>query len=642
MADYYIHGETGNDSTGTGTSANPWATYAALPADASLTAGTRIFRAGKIRRSARGGTNPFANLTEVSFLQWPGQTTVDERGDVIPTWSGAGSIWTASTTNCVSVVENWDANVNGNGHHYGHYAHVAAGSVAGTAKSFNRAAGTLTINTGGINPNVGNVVAICEGGYAGGLVLTNATRCVVEVGYVSLHCDPRAGQGYGVLVYGTGNVVRPASGAGIIRDCGYHSYGAVGSGAGNVNVDNTCSGLTFQGLFGAAAGAQAGNAGSAGSVGADTSTYGAGTTTVWYSVDTNITGGRETNCRHEIYSALSTAGTPLDTARSVGGPYAHGSGTNIVVYDVERRNITIQYYYNASGLMPCAANAITPSNGWDYRTFGARFIDTNIIGAASISAQGSTVGANFAWARVRTDSSNYPNAVGTGWLGAMYLPNPSGICIFLMDSCGWVGDISSPASGTRSPAAIRVSGNASNGYDLRELNCTFVETSNGAGAVGFKGFHSVQNAAGARRRQRGTVFCYQFQHATHNFHDFSDTGTAVVDYAGGYYINHSFVVATFSNKTGATSQANWTSTVDSTGVYRNSVGTSPVLSTVTFEPRPGDDLRSRHVAASIKTLVGLNGRPYSGLYGAWQDGGSPSGRVSRGSSRSGSARLWRM
>lgn len=98
--DYYVSGyatwtsanPVGNDSTGNGSSATPWATLGKVTSAATLAAGDRIFVAGIVFSSPAA---PFYinNVDNVQVLQWPGATQAHVHGGVRAALSG----WTRST-----------------------------------------------------------------------------------------------------------------------------------------------------------------------------------------------------------------------------------------------------------------------------------------------------------------------------------------------------------------------------------------------------------------------------------------------------------------------------------------------------------------------------------------------------------------
>lgn len=359
--DWYVSTLTGNDTTGTGSVAAPFATISkvnTLRAANTLTlaAGDRLLLEGTFETATIDG------LDGVTITGWG--SGYEFRGARRPvSWSVvSGNVYATTITlgggeSVVSVVVDWDTSLNANGLHFGH---LSPGTYASLGTNEWAVSGsTLRVNLGGTNP--GSVVTeYCVGGI-NGLTISNATNCTIKQFVGNLYPDGSAGKGYAFFGYGVGNTLLIDE----INDTGYHAAGWVG-GYCSYNVI-----APDPGGRGRIAGMVDGNI-----------------PLVFYTAQNSQVGNTARDL--EIVASpllLRTGpGNRISTSYSIGGCYSHTDGAR--TFDgVEWRNIRVWYPYtvgvNSTPFQ--AGNTTVPSDGneADYTLYGARFIDCRVYGAGA-------------------------------------------------------------------------------------------------------------------------------------------------------------------------------------------------------------------------------------------------------------------
>ncbi len=390
---WYVNGATGNDSTGTGTAALPYATMTPI----SPAPGDVIFLADKVR-----GSVTFNSPVGVTVCQWPGQTKYDLRGAFVASgWSasGGGYVKTIATGLTVKgVVCDWDTNIDANGLHYGHLTPAADAATALSTLNnwhYNSGTGILSINIGA-NP-ASHVLEYCVGGAGvAGIGFTDADglnildfRASLWVGYkwneAAIANSGQAIRGHGRNI--TITVDR-------VDDCGYHHICV---------ADGVCSNNVIQP-------SQKG-------LGRLSGVNNNGIPLVFHTANSSQTGNEARDLTIWATPLLKRDGTPVSTSHTISACYSHSSGG--VKFDgVTWRNLHIRYPYavGVSSTPVSAGDTTAPSSAANSRliaNYGVQVVDCKVDGD---HAQGCIVTASVAFQRCHLHfGSDRIGAGSSGW-----------------------------------------------------------------------------------------------------------------------------------------------------------------------------------------------------------------------------------
>lgn len=605
MATYYVHGDTGNDTTGDGSSGNPYATVGKAFTVGGATS-TVVYAAGTLRESVSFGSNP----TDCQLLAWPGQTRPVLRGDTVRTGfaDSGGTHYTktlATSLNIKSVVVDWDASVTALGFHYGHLRRVTAANVPSTDNSWNydSATGVLLVRIGANLDPAGFTVATCAGG-VNGVTIANGTRCVLDGLRFSLWCDANQGLGYGAIVYGTGNTIANC----LFEDTGYHPWGFVAGGTGQVNTDNTATNCVCSGV--------AGNGGGG---------------CVFYSYDSTTRNLRASGIVFNAYTFLGRDQNPIalpDNAASFSPAWSalnasafywhSNAGTNMTDI-VWERCVSNHYTGGSTGTVTSVdmtgLNTPAPSDENDADTYPVRFVECVV----NTGYQSALIG-NAAYIRcvfnMTQTGDHLINAAGR-----FTNSGTNAVCCF--EGCV-VYDNLVPTTTANEARSFRVAGTS---QKLIFNNCTLINTGTQKGGAR-AWFRRV--SATATVRARGTVFAFTTASATQNYIDYNDAAISdntLRDYLGCSY----WQVGTgrYSQNASYDTWAEWNASIDTAGREESA---SSVTSATNAEPPESHPIResARYtVSETARAKVGINGRPYSRNIGAYQYGPIVRGRVRR-------------
>ena len=195
-----------------------------------------------------------SSLTGVVFSPWPGTSMVRilnvaahtinishdvGGGDPYDTWKGAGGTLGFTPT---AVVENWDTNINADGNRYGFLPSQGSLGDLRTNRGYHYNGSTLLVSVPDGETPVGRTY---YAGKSGDTVrLTSPTRVTFNNFSFELATESGAGNGYGLRIVGACNEVTlnncEADG------CQYHSIGSVGSGTNGFYL-NSCTLRTIAG-----------------------------------------------------------------------------------------------------------------------------------------------------------------------------------------------------------------------------------------------------------------------------------------------------------------------------------------------------------------------------------------------------------
>jgi hypothetical protein len=257
VSDIYIDAATGNDTTGNGSAAQPYATWwgttpAAAIAAGSFTNGDTLFLAGTFRAPIGStGNLVITSKTGIRVTAWPGRDRPVLRRDqlVTGTWANTATDRAAVTTSTglaiAGLVFAYDRTIDADGRHRAFLRPVAdVAAVNATANSYfyNSGTGALNINVAGLaanNPQTASVAAevawVSSNSNENTVQLVSCTDCIVD-NLTSILAAPLAtGSGYGIMVQ---NGLRVTVRNCVARDCGYHGIGFVGANTINCVIED--------------------------------------------------------------------------------------------------------------------------------------------------------------------------------------------------------------------------------------------------------------------------------------------------------------------------------------------------------------------------------------------------------------------
>lgn len=605
MATYYVHGDTGNDTTGDGTSALPYATLGKAFTVGGVT-DTQVYAAGTLRESLT-----LASPVRSSIVQWTGQTQATVRLDTVRTGfvdvgGTAYSKTLAASLNIKSVVVDWDTSVTANGFRYGHLRRVTAANVPTTDNSWNydSATGVLLVRIGTNADPAGFTVATCAGG-VNALTLNNATGCLVDGIRFALCCDANQATGYGIIAYGTGNTIANCT----FEDTGYHPWGFVAGGTGQANSNNSARNCVCSGV--------AGNGGGG---------------CVFYAYDATLTGGRASDIVFNAYTFLGRDESPIAlpdnaasfspawTSLNASAFYWHSNaGTNIADI-VWERCVSNHYTGGATNTVTTVdmtgLNTPSPGDENDAQTYAVRFVECSV----NTGYQSALIG-NAAYIRCRFSmTTTGDHLISAG--GRFTNSGTNAVCCF--EGCVILDNLV-PTTTASEARSFRVAGAS---QKLIFNNCTLVNT--GTQKSGPRAWFRRVSAT-ATVRARGTIFAFTTSSATQNYIDYNDAAISdntLRDYLGCSY----WQVGTgrYSQNTSYDTWAEWVASIDTAGREES---TSPVTSTTDASPPESHPIytTARYtLSETARARMGINAHPYSHHIGAYQFGRVDRDRSGRG------------
>lgn len=600
MASYYVHGDTGNDTTGTGTSALPWQTLSKVFSAVTFASGDIVNLAGTIRG---GATRAGDTLNLVTFRQWSGQTEYHLRGAQIltGTWiNTVGNVWALTVVGHIGasirgIVVNYDTNTpKAWGQKIGHLRPLTTAlAVESTARSFHfdSTTGVYTIDAGGLNPN-NQVVERCLGAIIGA-ALGPCDGCTWEQLRACLFMDCTSGTGNAFRAQGSNNTVS----VDWVYDCGHHHV---------LFADGNCSGNTI--------------IGNGDKIVAGCSNYnGTGTPQTATPLVFHTTAGSQTG---NFCQDLTVYGSPCYDDQGVGilttGTnnlcYSHSTG-GIVFDGITWRDIRAIYpdTVGTSSTPFAAMNATRPAaddaTEYDGTGFGVLFDHCSCAGGPgmTLSVEASTtLGINFRRCSLRFTDSAAKAEAGLGVIRK--IDDANGITLRFED-CEIVCNLGTTA--TASFFRYRVA-------RLLFLNCSLAEIGTGTNERA----HFIPFDSTATVLARQSVFGYVTSAAGLRRFFLNDSGWAAStkNFSGCSYVR----VTSYSSDALYNIWAEWVAAIDTAG---REEATQPYTdSSVDLRLNPA------HALAAVRDLTitphgnaGINGYPWDGTIGAYQNGGVAEG-----------------
>lgn len=604
MASYYVHGDTGSDS-GSGTSASPWQTIAKVFSTVTFASGDIVNLAGTIRGgAARGG----GTLDAVTFRQWSGQTEYHLRGAVVVggTWVQvpATDAWTqtiAASLNIRGVVVNYDTNTPKSwGQKIGHLRpQTSAAAAQSTARSFHydSATGVLTVNCGGLDPN-SQVIERCVGNIIGAS-LGQCDGCQWQELRACLFMDCTTGTGNALRMSGSNNTAT----LDWVYDCGHHHV---------LVADGNCSGNVIRGV---------GDKIVAGVSNYDgTGTPATGIMLVFHTTSASQTGNFGQDLTVYCSPCYDDQGTAIQTGGVNNACYSHAGGGN--TFDgVTWQDIRVIYPDTvATASTPFAAmNATRPTadaaNEYDGTGFGVLFDRCSCTGAPGMTLSveaTTTLGINFRRCSLLFTGSEAKSEAGLGVVRK--IDDNNGITLRFED-CEFTCTMGDTATGSffRYRAAR-----------LLFLNCSIAETGSGTNERAI--FLPFDNTSVVLCRQ--SVLGYVTSTAGLRRFFLNDSGfpASTKNFSGCSYVR----IASYSSDALYNTWAEWVAAIDTAG---REEATQP-FTDASVDLR----LNQAHALAAVRDLAitphgdaGLNGYPWDGTIGAYQNGGIATGSGGVGS-----------
>ncbi len=395
--EWYVDGDAATN--GTGAAQSPFNSLRSVPEGP----GQVVFAAGTFRESAVWGGDRRDNI----LRPWPGRAAPEIRGDVVvppDQWTLRGDgLYAASLTDTpVSVVWNWDANIDGAGRHYGHLTVAATYNLCRSTPGswfHDSTLGALLVNppAGAAPPNLGDTYAWVRAG--NGLTIHNAERLTVDGLRFVLWSDPTPGNGYGLMVRdGLDSTAANCT----FFDCGYHSAGFVG---------DRCEGNRFVRCVGYGL-------------------TGRSNHFVFYAANRDAVRCRAEESDAHLYGILDVRGLPLNATDRCGGFYTH-SGASGRIADVEFvRCRTFGYDRAVGNAFGCGLNTASATDPLDAHTYPVRFIECEAVNCDYANVDG-----HAAFIRCRLDFRKASRTGGNS--GACLLFNRTGTQVAI-ESCEFI------------------------------------------------------------------------------------------------------------------------------------------------------------------------------------------------------------
>lgn len=590
------------NNPGTGTSSDPYRALSSAVSDIDSTASTAlvpvtVHLTGTFRESME-----INNATQVSLTiqQWVGQSKPVIRADVLVTdWDDAASpdaSYEASLAAAPSsVVWNWDANTGGTGglEHFGHliegtFDSLSLGEWAHSGSTLQvRLPAEAPGGAGDHDPDLETSIGACLEN-ASGILIAAGNDCHIKnvdvylfVGAGEYNIDMSGDEGNDCMVEGC-----------TVIDSGFHSIGF------HLTTGDRCQTINCT------------------SIGCRET---AGSHYVHYS-DEDCTGGRYHNCTAYLGGVNTVNVTTVLTAGDeTGGNGAKGffTHTNVgtaTMSDLEYHNCVVNGKSSSFAIAFGGASKTADATGTDPSTFPIRFYDCtgNDLGRA-ISANGSITGNSCDMAFFRCyfeGDMDYIAGPGT------FITIANIDSKVYLECCEIVCDTGSADN----RQVVNLTG-ADTGAAFTCAGCSVWWTNDTAGTHVFLRWGS--GVAGQLTMQ-GSVF--QSAGSDDHFLNLADTSTAsglhaVADcwYDG---ILEAHGTLGYSQNTSFNTRTEWTSVIDSTGIYDIDPGWTSVTD---LSPTSTSPLRSRRAWTTIRPFKGINGIRYNGYYGAYQYQ-SPRGR----------------
>ena len=495
-----------------------------------------------------------------------------------------------------SVAFKYESSTTATGHHYGILRNNIGAANLGEF-SYNLGTGVLTINVPSAPTVDADVVICCVDSTLAAIKVASSSSC----SFSDLHFKfwpATTGQ------FGWGICVNPGTSISITSckfwDMGFHSAGTLGGGAcSNCTID-ACTLYSCQ--------------------------YNGGHTVHYQdNASGNMTGSRVTDSVIHLRRYLGYQGTSGTEATAVTagqsaniqlGSYTHSdSGTTIT--DTLFSGNTYIEYEPGSTAFGCA-NVPTPSDAWDWTTFGARADLCTIQGGNGQTGASSLSHTNHIAIRrctidMRNAGPSLLSSLATN--GAMQQTGTGKITLY--DSCSVIATINDGANNNNDGLFATVGSASEIRFINSSVHCSDTDTSLGFG----RALCAYLSNTNTYFRARGSVFsfnnnyvqnivCLQDSTSTAAHHDFIDCIYAI-GATGRWSENVSFNTA-----------ANWFANVDTSGTAGvNNVSTTP------FPSAPSDlslDATSsiwnlfRSTSAIVPSATGINDRGYGGNFGAYQ------------------------
>lgn len=625
---YYVHGDTGNDGTGTGASGAPWKTLDKLKTSVADLTDCIVNLAGTFREA----TDLRDKGSRITIQQWTGQAEAWIRGDTVVTgWTAnagtrsyykdIGAGLGASGQGVAAVVVNWDLLIDSYGQHYGFLAKIYTGVDATDATTvdtvgagdnsfhYNNTTGRLTIRlgSGATSENPATyTVAYSQGGRNGlalGTVGSTAAQGIVWANLTfALWCGSAAGFGYGVKA----DTCQNSTGFGNkYFDCGYHSQGFTSYNG--VPCRNNKE--YFSGAWGIAA-----NGDSLFVCYADTGGI-------------DLESGFE-NCYGRLRPYLGRDGNPVAvggvTSATVSGIICHTGGTNNVAAFTCRdclisTGTTHSSMTNRQGAYRIA-NTVYPTNPDDWFTYSAKLIRCNVTSGVLSLFKDS---AAWVWSVLdfslagSTDAARVTNG---GVLGdnAAVTDNTE----LLWHGCDIRANLGIATGDHSMLWQVRGNSTGSKYANTRLIGCSVLNTSQLTTNF-VRGFFNHIVAYNSKIVARQTIFAHRIaaggsgplNQLTYNN---STVTPSLLDFKDCYYVN---VASTrYTSGSSYNTQTLFAANVDANGLYTTVV---PYLDSSGMSPLELNYAgRSNTKRVTPNIGIGINGRAYDGseCYGAYQYG----------------------
>lgn len=611
---YWVDASSGID-TNTGLSlAQAFKTTNALPA---LASGDTVYLAGQLRNNvalftgaATSGPGLLATsgLSNVTIAAMPGGSSPPEfRGDqqlVQTGWTASTNAWQLTLTGAAAsapdaVVYKWDANVDSNGHHYGHLVLDTLANVQGATGTigrynYNTSTKVISVYLGGDNPNSsGFPIGVCwvPTSQEAVVKISGGTNNTVSgINFALYPSQGATGQtGWAVIAMSSPNATIVGC---TCKDMGAHGFGSYASGS-------TSSGCYIVGCT-----TQSGRAGGGGAF-------------IHFTTSAFSLTARNTNCRADEYLLLGTDGnaradglSALD-AFSGNGFYAH-SDSGTPVQDILNTGCVVQYFQDPGFSFQAFNAGFTPAvaDGTSWASYPCRCDQCQIIGSNQEYYTAGVTG--FRRSKIK-QTRQLPEG-GGGTRGAVTLWTGTGDGSLLFEACEFIFDFSDTAAGGNVTRGFSCNSNSGNSYiHLVNPSCHDISTQTASNFHGFFDYLSVD--ANLFRVYRG-AFSFKTAGGAAAL-CFGDSGTSAA--------NHTFVnsaywqvgTGRYSQNAAIDTQAEWLASVDTAANF---------LSVLPFPNAPPDlGLTSasplwsiRATSALFPPTYGLNG-PWSRLHiGAYQ------------------------
>lgn len=608
MATYYVDAQNGSDGAA-GTSVAPWATLSKVAS--TVANGDTVYLSGTFRPDA---ATDLRDIFPLSLLAWSGMPPPIVRGDtVLTSWTLAGSVYTKSLAaglSIASVVVDWDTSIDASGRHYGHLFKAATAlAVASDDDSwfYDSGTGLLTIRIGANLDPAGFTVARCIGGVRaitmGSTGGTPATGVSCRGLTFYLWCDGTGELGYGLRYY----TVQSSSMYGItVFDCGYHGTGWTNYG-GVAATDNIESGTVVYGM----------------SAKCDTAM-------VMYADTGAMRNCRIVGCEAHLYPLLGRDGAPIlltgTSTFSATGIACHSVAGGSAIEDFEVSDCNVVGYVptgftnRTSPYSFAGTPNVTAANRTNPLAYPARFVRCVATGVARMlcTGSGATIrcsincsqgGASGAAAALGLfgDNADVGIACSQGHFGSELIGNLDG---------GAASTWLYRASGDTLPSVVA---------EHTLIGCTLYANGTQTNA-NVRGIFTHANAT-ANITARGCLFAHRIPAASGPLNSLTHGNTTASAASLGFtncaYVNISST--RYASATAYDTQAEWAAAIDPTGVY---YGTTNPIADVAAASNTALSLANQAVRMS-GGVEGVNGRAYSGHYGAWQYG-KETGRLPRG------------